>query len=944
MNHVYKILLVCLMCIGCISTKHNNKTNQTYIIHPDGVSVTLETGTLNLKVCSDKIIRVLFEPQGVQKTDSSLIVIGEWEIPKFETNVKHDTIEILTDHILARVNLRTGAVSFFNDKQELLFAEHPEIPRLFTPAQVLDEMTHHAMWNIRFSDMEGLYGLGQFPEGIMNYRGHRIVMTQENMTVSVPFLLSDRRYGLLPDHYCKLIFNDSPDSSYFWFEVADVLDYYFMTGDDMDDVIRAYREITGSAPLFGKWAYGYWQSKERYKTQEELLGIAREFRNRQIPVDNIMQDWLFWGEDPSLWNAMTFDTARYPDPDLMIQELHDSLNVHLMISIWPVIGYDTELYRDMYPAGLLFEPFHWTDGHTYDAYHPGARNIYWKHVNQKLFSKGIDAYWMDGTEPEIFVAPHERSIKSARRNYLGTMARYLNTYSLMSTGGVYRGQRSANENKRVFILTRSAFPGQQRHAAATWSGDIVAGWETFRNQIPTGLNFCMAGIPYWSNDIGGFHVTRYGAFPGGCDNPGYRELYVRWFQYAAFQPVFRAHGTDTPREIWRFGQPGDWAYDALMLYLDLRYRLMPYIYSMAWKVTEDSYTIMRGLPMDFTNDPEVRSIDDQFMFGPSLMIAPVTDHMYYGEDYYNEAVPAECFITEEGKRGFFNARYYNGRNLDTLMVDSLLSIPVFDVYLGKDLPPQVHWDRNSMSWSGFIQPKISGEYELWLTSDDAVRFVFNGTKLAEHWNDKGADSTYRFSIPLEAEKRYPFRIEQSRQADATKLRLAWRTPDMNSRKYNPESECGTRRLYLPGDTEWYDFWTGEKFAGGEWIDRDVPIHVMPVYVRAGSILPIGPKLQYAMEETSDPVELRIYSGTDAEFILYEDEGDGYDYENGSFSLIPIYWNENDQTLTISTRIGTYPGMSASRTFQVKIIGSDIDASGDNDITILYNGETKILAF
>lgn len=931
------LLLLCLF-LGCDDSRPVRQAS-------DGVIVPLKEGILKLQACSSRIIRVCYDPTGKFTPEKSLVVDAEWQPVDFQVIENRKNVQVSTDSLITIVNRKTGAVRFLDIEENLLFQEDSRDPRYMEPAVVLGDTTHHAGWNIEFSDDEGIYGPGQFETGVMNWRGHCVKLTQENTKVALPFFISTRNYGVLMDNYSKIIFNDQGSDSYFWFEVGDVIYYYFIAGENMDEVIRGYRQATGDAPLFGKWAYGYWQSRERYKIQAEVLKIAREFRERRIPVDNIMQDWQYWG-DVAHWSSLQFDPQRYPAPQAMIDRLHNQYHLHLMISIWPVLGYATDVYRELDSAGLLYRPFHWTDGHTYDAYSKTAREIYWKHVKKNLFSKGVDAYWMDGTEPEIFVAPHERSTKSAQKNALGTMARYLNTYSLMATEAVYTGQRSASSDERVFILTRSAFPGQQRNSAATWSGDIVAGWQTLRNQIPAGLNFCMAGIPYWSNDIGGFHVYRHGAFAGGCDNPGYKELYVRWFQYGAFQPIFRSHGTDTPREPWRFGEPGSWAYDTILKYLRLRYRLLPYIYSLAWRVTADGYTIMRGLPMDFSDDKLTHAVSDQYMFGSALMVCPVTEHMYYGKSYYNEAVPSECLLTEDGQPGGFTARYYTGRNYDTLMVDSILTIPEFDVYLGKDLPPQVHWDRNSMRWTGFIRPKTSGEYTFWLTSDDAVRFWFDGKLLVDRWNNLGEDKTNWLDLSLMAGKKYAFRVDQAHMAAATKLRLAWRTPAMKSRTYDPATECGTRSVYLPKSAEWYDFWTGEKFSGGQTIERETPIDIMPLYVRAGSILPMGSQQQYIEEKPADPIEIRIYCGADVTFNLYEDEGDNYNHEKGLYSIIPFEWNDRDRVLTIGNRRGNFPGMLIERGFDIVWVrdghGTGIEATAFPDTTVLYKGEKIVI--
>lgn len=615
--------------------------------------------------------------------------------------------------------------------------------------------------------------------------------------------------------------------------------------------------------------------------------------------------------------------------------------MHIMISIWPVPGQKTELYQELNSKGLLLNPFHWTDGRTYDAYSPEARKLYWNSVNLGLFSIGVDAFWMDASEPEVFLAPNERSTKSVQRHSLGSIYRYFNTYSLLHTEGLYKGQRSVTSEKRVCIVTRSAFLSQQKNAATTWSGDIVADWNVYKNQIPAGLNFCMSGLPYWSNDIGGFHVRRYGGFPSGKDDPGYKELYVRWFQYGVFNPVFRSHGTDTPREPWQFGEAGTRAFDAILKYDRLRYRLLPYIYSLAWQITNNGYTIMRGLAMDYPEDTAVHNINDQYMFGPALMVNPVTEQMYYGESYKNELIPAYRLRTAEGKVGGYNAQYFNGINFDTLMVDSVQSELLFDMFLGKDMPPVVNWERNSIRWTGEFKSRQAGEYEFWLTTDDAIRFFIDDKQLVDQWNNKGTDTTYRIKLTLDADHWYSFKVEYARMANASKFRLGWRTPDMITKIYNPLTESGTRKIYLP-EGKWYDFWTGIRITGGKTIEREVPIDIIPLYIKAGSIIPMGPEMQYASEK-KDPVELRVYTGKDAEFILYDDEGDNYNYEKGVFSTIPVHWSESSQILTIGHRSGTFPGMPETLRFNIVWVDKDhglgIDEAQSPDKTIIYIGKT-----
>lgn len=905
----------------------------------DGIILNLKSGALKVQICTDRIARIVFDPARRFQLRKSLVVEKTWKAVSFEIVSDDGNIRIATKKLIILINKKSGAVSFYDESGRLFLQEDQERPRKLSRVSVMGEKTYHVQQNFKLSPEEGVYGLGQHQEGIMNYRGHDVLLVQENEKVSVPFLVSTNNYGILWDNYSKTKFHDGRDGTHFWSEVGDAVDYYFISGKDLDDVIRGYREITGQAPMFPRWAFGFWQSKERYQTGQELMDVVNEYRQRKIPIDLIIQDWLYWG-DASQWSAMKFDEERYPRAEEMIKTLHDKYHVHFMVSIWPVLGPKTEIYKEMEKKGLLYKPVVRAGGKVYDAYSEEARKIYWKHIYEGLFAKGVDAFWMDSTEPEVGEAD-EKHIKQIGQTALGSIARYLNTYSLMTTKAVYEGQRSVSSDKRVVILTRSAFAGQQRYAAATWSGDIVARWDVFRNQISAGLNFCMSGIPYWTTDIGAFYVRQYGAFfDEGCNDPGYREMYVRWFQYGAFCPIFRSHGTDTPREIWRFGEPGTWSYDTLVKYDILRYRLLPYIYSLAWKVTSDGYTIMRGLPMDFSEDKAALNIDNQFMFGPAFLICPVTKQMYYGEDYTNEIIPLNYLFTPDGKKNGLLVEFYDGQNFENLISTRVQKKAVFNTWVD-ELPKGVDKIRYSIRWTGEVLTKGAGEYEFWLTCDDGVRFWVDDKLVIDSWQAQRARN-HRAKINLEGGRKYRIKIDYFNSQGGTQMRLAWRTPDMTREIYSPH-EIKRWRLYLPETKGWYDFWTGERREGGEWIEREVPIEIMPIYVKAGSIVPMGPEIQYATEKPSDPIELRIYSGEDAEFVLYEDENDNYNYEKGFYALIPIRWDEKNQTLTIGEEKGDFPGKLKKRVFHIVWVGKNhgvgVEPERYPDKVVLYEGQT-----
>ena len=478
----------------------------------------------------------------------------------------------------------------------------------------------------------------------MNYMNQKVILAQSNRTIAVPFLTSSKGYGILWDNYSWTEFETNNYTGGFYSEIADGIDYYFVYGGSFDDTIAGYRYLTGQAPMYGKWAYGYWQCKERYQSFNELESVIKEYREREIPIDNIVQDWKYWGELG--WSALDFDDNIYPEAEKHIAELHDKYHCKIMLSIWPSIGKESAPGKELINKKMIYPVLCWNDGYVYDAYDPEAQSIYWKYTKKNLFDCGIDAFWIDGSEPEFFAAHTREEFKKQMYeggdSTIGSLKKYLNPYVLKAVQPVYEGQRKSTDKKRVYILTRSGFAGQQRYAASSWSGDIAGSWDVLKKQIAGGINFCMAGVPYWTHDIGGFFTNRY---KKGCLDPEYRELYLRWFQFGVFTPIFRSHGTNTPREIWRFGDKGDLIYDSLVEFTKLRYRMLPYIYSCAGMVTHKGYSLMRGLPMDFAADKNCYKIADQYMFGPSIMVCPVTERMYYISECEDGEVIEEKYFT-----------------------------------------------------------------------------------------------------------------------------------------------------------------------------------------------------------------------------------------------------------------------------------------------------------
>jgi len=738
---------------------------------PNGILIHMQTGALRLEVCTESMIHVTYASQWPPPNRPELSIVQQsWSPVPWDVQSDSKGITLTTAQLKIAVNKQDSVLSYSDASGKPLLTEGP---KKMTPATVNGEQTFHALDVFKvYGSEEAFYGLGQHQAGVFNFRGESVDLSQENTDIAVPFFVSTNGYGIYWNNSSPSRFNNRfIHYLYLSSQVADSIDYYFCYGPHFDKLVADYRTLTGDAPLFGKWAYGFWQCKNKYTSQEEILGIAHKYRNLKIPVDNIVQDWFWWTRT----GEFKFN-SKYPDPKGMIDQLH-SENLHLMVSIWPFFYPDTATYDDMDKRGFFIEKapsvsFHPKAMALYDAFNPAARDYYWNLVNNSLFKLGADAWWMDTTEPETEGV--EENILLDHKVAIGSGARFANAYPLMTTMGIYEHQRQASDAKRVFILSRSAWSGNQRYAVTAWSGDILSDFETFKRQIPAGLNFELSGIPYWTTDIGGFIL-------GHPDDPRYRELFIRWFQYGAFCPIFRVHGTRVPNEneLWSYGPE---AQTILTNFDRLRYRLLPYIYSTAWKVTHEKFTPMRPLVMDFPDDTRVRNIGDQFLFGSSLLVNPVT---------------------EEG--------------------------------------------------------------------------------------------------------------------------------------------ATTRHLYLP-KTTWVDFWTGTTLNGGAYVDAPAPLSSIPLYVRAGSIVPLGPELQYSTEKPADPIELRIYPGADADYTLYEDENDTYNYEKGAYATIAFHWNDQAHSLTIGDRRGSFPGMLTKRAFHVVLVkpghGTGINPASLPYAAVEYDGRSQ----
>ncbi len=745
-----------------------------------GIETTVNDQVISLQFFSSKTIRVFKHPLGKPSKKESLSVIKNPEKTDFKVSEGSNFLEISNSSLLIKLNTKTGKISFSKRNGEKLLTEK-DYGAQFTPTKDVDRNTFIVRQSFLLDKEETVYGLGQFQHGKMSQRNQKLLLRQDNLEDTSPVLQSVKGYGIFWDNYSPTYYVDNPTETSFESEVGDLVDYYFMYGENADGVISELRNLTGKAPMFPYWTFGFWQSKERYKSQEETIGVVKKYRELEIPLDGIIQDWQYWGTNYQ-WNAMEFLNPKFSDPKKMIDDAH-ALNAHMIISIWSSFGPKTKPFNILKKKNMLMDFKTWPESgnegwppdpnlpsgvRVYDAYNPEARDIYWDYLNKGIFSLGMDGWWMDSTDPDhLDVKDHDFD----NMTHLGSFRKVRNAFPLMTVGGVYDHQRETTSDKRVFILTRSAFTGQQRYGANTWSGDVVTNWENFRKQISAGLNFSLTGIPYWNSDIGGFFVWD---FPGGYKNKAFHEIYVRWMQFGAFCPMMRSHGTTTPRELWYYGKEGDWTYDALKKMIELRYSLLPYIYSNSWDITQNNSSIMRALFMDFPKDKNVWDIDNQYMFGKNILVSPVTEAMY-------------VTYRKEGNK-------YYAENEDF-------------------------------------------------------------------------------------------------------------------------SEIKTSNVYLPSGTKWYNFWTGELLNGGQTIASKAPIDILPLFVKAGSIIPFGPKVQYANEKIG-PLTIRVYPGADASFTFYDDERDNYNYENGAYSTIDMKWNEKSNTFTIEAQKGKYKGMQKSRKISI----------------------------
>jgi alpha-D-xyloside xylohydrolase len=908
----------------------------------NGIELKAEESNTRVQFYADNIVRVLkWHSQGTDKKKSLAVIQNK--LPDLDIKVQEnpETVTLNSGTIHLRVSKGDSTIHYLDRSNKNILKEYGKA--IITPVETEhEEKAFSVQQNFQLTPNEGIYGLGQHQHGYMNYRGHSVTLVQSNTDAVTPFLISTQCYGILWDNYSKTIFEDSKEKASFFSDVGDNIDYFFLFGQNMDEVIADYRNLTGAAPMYGKWAYGYWQSKEHYKNREELLSIARQYRERKIPIDNIIQDWNYWGPREN-WSQMFFDEKKFPKPKEMIETLHD-MNFHVMISIWPGLGPNTPIFKEMDEKGYLYNKFGWAGFKYYDAFNPAANQLYWNHLKKGLYSTGIDAWWIDSTEPDVVNAltkeATEYEMKRIGINYLGSWARYLNAYSLSMTECLYKNLRKETDQRRAYILTRSTFAGQQRNAATTWSGDIGANWDIYRKQIAAGINHSMSGIPYWTFDIGAFVIGSYGGvFSNGGKDPAYQEFYARMFQFGTFSPIFRSHGSETPREIWQFGE----FVQPMIKFDKLRYRLLPYIYSLAWQVTNNGYTIMRGLPMDFTDDKKTYSIDDQFMFGPAFMVCPVTEYMYHRPPEDSIMITPEHFKTKDGKPGLV-AKYYDDTEFKELCHQQ--AEPNINLFWYRGWPDYITDPNFSIRWEGKLIPTQTGQHRFHMKSFGPKRVYLDGKELpCDYWSVE----FYTEPVELQAGKEYDFKFETSNSAaGAFRAKLFWKTPKIHAEEKIAEKKEKTRPIYLPAEHEWFDFWTGQTLTGGQTISADAPIEKIPILIKAGSIIPMGPFLQYSNEKPAEPIELRIYPGADARFTLYEDENDNYNYEKGVYSTITFHWDNEKRKLTIDEREGEFPGMLEQRHFHIVIVkkdhGTGVEITDKPDKIILYKGEQKSVQF
>ncbi len=769
-----------------------------------------------------RVVKANGEDDAAAQKKSYSVVLQPQPLKAFDVREEDGVVCMKSTAMAVTLNPTTGEIRFCSADGKPLLADTE------TSFEARTDEANKGKYRVRqcfqLEDDEAIYGLGQLRDTHMNRRGRRNVeLWNHNTYIAMPYFTSEKGYGLYWDNAGKTRFDDAEQTS-FTSEVGTCADYYFLYKDGTQDgVIASIRELTGQATMFPLWSMGFWQCRERYKTSDELASVLDKYRALRIPTDAIVQDWQYWGCD-SNWNAMKFQNPYYinkvgdpaydkylprdmrnmkaqgeprlKSPEEMVQYVHKN-NAHLMITIWANFGPWTEQYKELKKMNALL-PFNtWPRNagvQPYDVFNPKARDLYWKYLTN-LYRMGLDAWWTDSTEPDHFEKVGDEDWQTHDGSWLSVK----NAFSLLHNKSIYEHQRAMKGNrKRSLQMTRSGCFGIQHYGTFSWSGDIVASWDEMKNQVPSGLNYTLCGIPFWNTDLGGFFYWEYEQRP---KNPAVQELQTRWVQWGTFMPLMRNHcSSPMVSELYEFGKEGDWAYDAMLKAIRLRYRLLPYIYSTAGDCVQNSGSMMRALVMDYAADKKASRLNDEYLFGRNILVKPVTDPMYTWKD-----------------------------------------------------------------------------------------------------REKKGHTIY---------------------------------PDV-------KQAAAPVNVYLPRGNQWYDFWSNALYEGGQDIQRLCPIDIMPVFVKAGTILPFGPEVQYSTEKPWDELEIRIYPGADGTFTLYEDEGDNYNYEKGQFSQIVFSWDEANRTLRIAPRKGNFKGMLESRTFRIVLIGANSGA-GDAPMkpskTVTYDGK------
>ena len=784
----------------------------------DTKSLELTAADMNINVTfySPEIIRVTKTPLGSNspKKKSEVVTMSPQSSLSVAESSTASAFRLKSSSLSVTINRHTGLISFATANGKPLLKEKATT---FAPrATGSDKGRYTVSMSYQLDKDEAIYGLGTVQDGKLNRRGLSKRVEQSNIEDFQNVIQSVKGWGIYWDNYSCSHFDDNAQGMTFKAEVGDCADYYFMFGKNADGVNACMRQLTGNVPMFPLWTYGFWQCRERYKSSKELLEVVDNYRRLQVPLDGIIQDWQYWGNN-YLWNAMDFLSEQFTDGKQMIDRVHEQ-NAHIMISIWASFGPQTQQFAKLAEKDLLLPIETWPQSglshiwpprmeypsgvKVYDAYSPVARQIYWDHL-KRLFDYGIDAWWMDSTDPDFF-NPRESDFEY--KTSAGSWRSVRNLFPLATVKGIYANQRKESADKRVFIMTRSAFAGQQHYGSGLWSGDVASTWDMLRKQVPAGLNYTMTGCPNFNTDIGGFFCGSYNTDGTGSAprNPQYQELYVRWMQYGLFCPVFRSHGADAPREIYQFGKKGEPIYDAIESTIRLRYRLLPYIYSTAWQVTSANESYLRALTYDFASDKNTWNLGSEFMFGRSILATPILDPQYTEEKIFKE-----------------------------------------DAMSG--------WDKKD----GKIEKLKDGK------------------------------------------------IDFSEEKTATK--------------------------YLPKGANWYEFYTEKLYKGGRNVTFTTTIDRTAMFVKAGTILPLAPVMQYAQQSQWDNLDIIVYPGSNAVFTLYEDEGDNYNYERGVYSTITMKWNDSQRTFTVEARQGQFPGMLQNRKFNIRIAGTEAVKTVD------YNG-------